>query len=267
MVYLYPPGDADCITAYLATNFTDNELKELKTAFEFGACSRFDPLLELKIIRAPEDYLGKSHQYIRARENDAGREDAFALIDDEAKERGGIWYIDQFAEEDQVENETAESTDVVFKILIQPVPFALAAVNYRIANMSVEEDLEAFGVEFPLKNDFHQPEVLDDRGMDFDDQQRSYSGRVTAEPGEFEESTDDQDRSGFMPRPDKVVKLKEEVARSIGVVSRWTWPSKPEPAEKDDGTKIKFPPGSVQLQQNYNPEFPWPEYEWPDGSL
>ena len=58
MVYLYPPGDADCITAYLATNFTDKELKELKTAFEFGACSRFDPLLELKIVRAPQDYLG-----------------------------------------------------------------------------------------------------------------------------------------------------------------------------------------------------------------
>ncbi|KAH7198356.1 uncharacterized protein B0J16DRAFT_330284 [Fusarium flagelliforme] len=267
MVYLAPPGEADRITAYLVTDFTDNELRELKISFEFGACSRFDPLLELKIIRAPEDYLGKSHQYIRARENDADREDAFALIDDEAKERGGIWYIDHFAEEDQVENETAESTDVVFKILIQPVPFALSAVNYRIANMSVEEDLEACGVEFPLKNDFYQPEVLDDRGMDFDEQQRSYSAQITAEPGEFEESTDDQDRDGFLPRPDKVVRLKEEVARSIGVVSSWTWSSKAEPSENDDGTRIEFPPGSVQLQQNYDPDFPWPEYKWPDGSL
>ncbi|KAL4727100.1 hypothetical protein ACLX1H_006001 [Fusarium chlamydosporum] len=237
MVFLPPPIPGDCLTAYLVTNLTDEELQALKSSFELGACSRFSPLLELKIVRAPEDYWGKSHQYIRAQENKAGRELAFALIDDEAKERGAIWYIDQFADEEQVENGEAESTEVVFKILIQTEAFALAVVNYIIANMSVGEDLENCGVEFPLTNDFHQPELDTCGGMDFVEQQKYQDAYVTAEPGEYEESTDEELLNNYSPRPTSVVRLKEDVARTIGLNSSWAIPNEAETIENDDGTK------------------------------
>ncbi|GKU09380.1 hypothetical protein FLAG1_12012 [Fusarium langsethiae] len=267
MVFLPPAFPGDRLTAYLVTDLTDDELKSIKSAFELGACSKFSPLLELKIVRAPEDYWEKPHQYIRAKENEAGRKEAFAVIDDEAKERGAIWYIEQFANEEEVEEGGAESTDVVFKILIQTEALALAQVNYAIANISVGEDLDNCGVDSPLTNDFHQPDLHDCGGFDWVDQQKYQDAWVTAEPGEYEESTDDELRNNYMPRPAKVARLKEDVAKSIGLISSWSIPSQAKTIEYDDGTKREFPPGSVILQQRYDPDFPWPEYQWPEGSL
>lgn len=267
MVYLPPSIPGDSLTAYLVTDLTNDELTIIKSAFELGACSKFSPLLELKIVRAPEDYWGKSHQYIRAQENEAGREEAFAVIDEEAKERGAIWYIDRFADEDEVEEGQAESTDVVFKILIQTEALALAQVNYAIANSSIAEDLDNCAVDLPLTNDFDQPDLHDCGGFDWVEQQKHQDTWVTAEPGEYEESTDDERRDNYMPRPGKVARLNEDVAQSIGLVSSWAIPSQAETIEFDDGTKKEFPPGSVVLQQRYDPDFAWPEYQWPEGSL
>ncbi|KAF4454413.1 hypothetical protein F53441_3039 [Fusarium austroafricanum] len=266
MVYV-PPASPDCLTAYLATTFTDDELKAFKSAFELGACSKFNPMLEIKIVHAPDDYLGKSHQYMRAKENEAGNEGPFLVIDDEAKERGAAWYVSTFASDEEVEDEEAESTDAVWKILIKTEALALAHVNYDIANMSIGEDLDNAGVELPLTNDFHQPELNDCGGIDFYEEQSRQDTWVTAEPGEFEESTDPENLNNFMPRPDKVARLKEEVARSVGIVPRWAIPSEAGPVENDDGTQIEFPEGSVVLQQAYNPDHPWPEASWPEGSL
>ena len=70
-----------------------------------------------------------------------------------------------------------------------------------------------------------------------------------------------------MPRPEKGARLSESVAQAVGLVSSWTSPSEARPVELPDGTKKTLPDGSVVLQQIYNPEHPWPEYTWPDGSL
>jgi hypothetical protein len=267
MVYVPPRGDEDCLTAYVITHLSDNELKTFKSAFELGACSRFSPILELKIVRAPEAYWGKPHQYILSQENEAGREGPFGLIDDEAKEKGAIWYIDRFFDEDEVADGEAESTDVVMKILIKTEAFALAHVNYVIANSSIPEDLDICNVETPIRNDFDQPELDDCGGLDFEDQQWHQAAWPTAEPGEFEESTDEKLRDNFMPRPAKVARLKEDVAQAVGLVSDWTIPGDAEPIDLGGGKKKEFPPGSVILQQNFNPGFAWPEYKWPEGSL
>ncbi|KAM0426839.1 hypothetical protein ACHAQK_012275 [Fusarium lateritium] len=267
MVYVPPSGNEDCLTAYLVTELTDNELKAFKSAFELGACSRFSPILQLKILRAPEDYWGQPHQYIRSQEDEAGREGPFGLIDDEAKARSSMWYIDRFFDEDEVEDGEAESTDVVLKILIKTEAFALAHVNYDIANSSITEDLDNCSVEMPITNDFNQPELFDCGGIDFEDQQWHQDTWATAEPGEFEESTDPKLRDNFMPRPEKVARLKEDIAQGVGLVSRWTIPSDARPIDLGGGKKKEFPPGSVILQQRYNPEFTWPEYIWPEGSL
>ncbi|PCD26862.1 hypothetical protein AU210_013282 [Fusarium oxysporum f. sp. radicis-cucumerinum] len=258
MVYLSPSQHGDCLKCYLATPFTDEELEAFKAAFELGACSKFAPLMQLKILHAPEDYLGKSHQYIRAKETEAGNKDPFIVVDDEAKSRGAVWYIDQFAEEDQVEDGEAESTDVVFKILTQTEALAVSHINYAIANSSIGEDLDNCAVDLPLTNDFHQPELNDCGGLDFEQQQWEQDAWVIAEPGEFEESTNPELLNNFSPPPEKVARLKDDVAESIGLVSSWTIPSNAEPIDLEDGTKKEFPEGSVVLQQKYNPEFPWP---------
>ncbi|KAF4341853.1 hypothetical protein FBEOM_4169 [Fusarium beomiforme] len=261
MVYLPTLHHGDCLKCYLVTSFTDDELKAFKSAFGLGACSRFSPLMELKLVDTPEDYIGKSHQYMRAKENEAGNNDPFVVVDDEAKSRGAVWYIEQFAEEDHVEDGEAESTDVVFKILIQTEALAMAHINSAIANSSISEDLLNCSVDLPLTNDFHQPDLHDCGGFDWEEEQWHQDAYVTAEPGEFEESTDPELLNNFVPRPDKVARLKEDVAKAVGLISSWMIPGKAEPFDLEDGTRIEFPEGSVVLQQRYNPEHPWPEVQ------
>ncbi|KAM0241441.1 hypothetical protein ACHAP5_007638 [Fusarium lateritium] len=267
MVHVPPSGNESYLKVYLVTYITDNELKAFKSAFELGACSRFSPILQLKIVRAPEHYWRQPHQYIRCQEDDAGREGPFGLLDDEAKDRGGMWYIDRFFGEDEVTDGVAESTVVVKKILIKTEAFALAHVNYDIANSSITEDLGNCSAEVPITNDFNQPDLFDCGGIDFEDQQWHQDTWATAEPGEFEESTEEKLRDDFMPSPGRVARLKEDIAQAVGLLSRWTIPSDARPIDLGDGKKKEFPQGSVILQQRYDPEFAWPEYKWPEGSL
>lgn len=267
MVFIPPPPEPDCYTAYLFANLTDAQLKDFKAAFELGACSSFSPMMELKIVRPPADYVGKSHQYIRAKEYKAGNEDPFVIIDNNFLQRGAVWYIDKPADDDQVEDGEAVSTDVIFKILVKTEALALTWANYDIANMGIGEDLENCGVEMPLRNDFEQPEVSDCGGLDMREELWSHDVWVTAEPGEYDESTDKNLRDNFSPRPDKVARLKESVAKSAGLVNDWTFIDDARDVELPDGTTKKLPKGSIVLQLKYNPEFPRPAYKWPKGSL
>ncbi|KAI4709237.1 hypothetical protein J4E89_005985 [Alternaria sp. Ai002NY15] len=267
MVFISPPFDVTCLTAYLLAPLNDNELAKVKTEFELGACSRFQPLLELKITKPPNDYIGKSHQYMRAKENEAGRESPFVVIDEDAVKRGAVWYVDAFADDEMVEEGQAESTQVVVKLLVKTECLALTYINYEIANIDIDEDLDNAEVERPLKNDFFQPLVSDCGGMDMREQQRDQDVEVTAEPGEFEETREKALLENFSPQPDKLGKLKDEVARAAGLLAAWTFVDEAQPVDMPDGSQKTFPAGSVVLQQKYDPDFPWPEYKWPEGSL
>jgi hypothetical protein len=267
MVFIEPHSDVTCLTAYLVAPLTDNELAKVKTEFELGACSRFNPLLELKIVRPTGYYLSKSHQYIRTQEDEAGRENPFIIIDDDAVKRHAVWYVDAFADAESVENGEAESTEVVMKILVKTECLALTQINYEIANIDIDEDLDNCGVDRPLKNDFWQPEVSDCGGMDMEDQQRYQDVEVTAEPGEFEETRDNVLLENFSPQPEKLGKLKYEVARTAGLLAPWTFIGKAGTVGMPDGSQKTFPVGSIVLQQRYDPDFPWADYKWPEGSL
>ena len=261
----------DTLTAYLAVDFTDEELAEFKREFAAGACLPFSPLIHLKIVHAPEDYIGKGFEYIRQKEDDAGRkEEPFCLINKEAKKRGGIWYIGDFFCEDAVEEEVAASTRVVERILCTPRALAIAAVNYDIANMSVEEDLVNCEMEQPMTNESHQPLVLgDEESADeyVGDIAEDRDVEVTAEPGEFETSDDAELCSNMMPRPDMVARLKPDVAREHGLRSDWTWMQDADPVWLEDGTEKTFPNGSVVIHCRFDPDYPWGEAKWPKGSL
>ncbi|KAF5692791.1 hypothetical protein FDENT_2666 [Fusarium denticulatum] len=107
MVYLPPNQHGNCFKCYLTTPFTDDELKAFKSRFERGAHYKSAPLMQIRIMHAPDDYLGKSHQYMRAKETEAGNTDPIIVVDEEAKSRRAVWYIDQFATEDQVNDRAA----------------------------------------------------------------------------------------------------------------------------------------------------------------
>ncbi|KAI4645955.1 hypothetical protein J4E93_005534 [Alternaria ventricosa] len=267
MVFISPPFDVTSLTAYLVATLNDNELAKVKTEFEHGACSRFQPSLELKIIRPPDDYIGKSHQYMRAKENEAGRESPFVVIDEDAVKRSAVWYVYAFADDEMVEEGQAESTQVVVKLLVKTECLALTYINYEIANIDIDEDLDNAEVERPLKNDFFQPLVSDCGGMDMREQQRDQDVEVTAEPDEFEETREKALLANFSPQPDKLGKLKDEVARAAGLLAAWTFVDEAQPVDMPDGSQKTFPAGSVVLQQKYDPDFPWPGYKWPEGSL
>ncbi|KAI1769822.1 hypothetical protein F4818DRAFT_446805 [Hypoxylon cercidicola] len=103
------------------------------------------------------------------------------------------------------------------------------------------------GVEFPVRKNFEQPRTLDAGGMDLESDQRSHTA---VEPGQFEESTEEDLRKRFWCGSERV---------TIPFVTRTR--------DMPDGTKKVFPEGSVVLELPLNPDFPWPPYRWPEESL
>ncbi|KAI1377906.1 hypothetical protein F4677DRAFT_413883 [Hypoxylon crocopeplum] len=263
----FPTINIPQLNAYLLKDLSDDELKAFKKKFEIGTCAPFSTKLELIIQKAPEDYLNRPHSYIRIRENEAGRKGPFILVDEQVIKQGAVWYVDRFAHQEEVDEGIAESTAVLWQILLKTECVAITWVNYDIANMSIQEDLSNCGVEWPAPENFGQPQVWDICGMDMEAERYGQDAWITAEPGEFEESAADELRQRYLPRPGKVARLREGLAEEVGLVNRWAIPSGARPRKLPDGTMKEFPEGSVVLQLRYNPDFPWPPYKWPEGSL
>ncbi|KAI0009624.1 hypothetical protein F4779DRAFT_581379 [Xylariaceae sp. FL0662B] len=267
MVFIPPNVNIPRLNAYLLKSLSDDELNAFKSAFELGTCAPFNPLLELVIQKPPEDYLNQSHSYIRTKENEAGRTDPFVLIDERVVLDGAVWYVDCFADDQEVDDGEAKSTSVLWQILLKTECLPITWVNYDIANMSIQEDLDNCGVEFPVGENFVQPEIWDSGGLDMDEQRHCQDTWITAGPDEIEESTDEDLLKDYLPRPEKVARLREGLADDVGLINRWTIPSPARPRKLPDGSTKEFPEGSVVLQLQYNPDFPWPAYKWPKGSL
>ncbi|KAI1162526.1 hypothetical protein F5B18DRAFT_623303 [Nemania serpens] len=255
------------LNAYLVVELDSDELQSLKRAFEFGTCAPFNPRLELVIKKAPQDYIDKPFGYIRFKENEAGRTKPFVLIDTRLQEQGAVWYVANFASDEDVKDKMAESTSVVWKIPLKTECLPITFVNYDIANKDIREDLGNLGVNFPVKEDYEVEVDCDCGGLDIGRERKSQQVWATAYPDEYEESTDEDLRRNYMPRPKKVARLKEGIADKAGVINRWTIPTEARARKMKDGSMKEFPKGSVVLQLTYNTDFNWPEYKWPEGSL
>lgn len=224
-------------------------------------------MLSLKIIPAPPDYINASYAYMRSRENAAGREEhGFVVIDAEAAEQDAVWYVSHFADPFDVEVGEAASTDVVMKILIKTSCLALAWVNYEVGNGSVSEDLGHAGVAKPLVNDFVQESAWDCGSVNTGCHRWHQAVRVVAGPGEFETTDAWEVVRGFIPRVEVVGRVTEEAGREVGVLPRWMVVGDVAGVRREDGEE-GFVEGSVALVQVFDPEFAWPEYKWPEGSL
>ncbi|TEA16098.1 hypothetical protein C8034_v000672 [Colletotrichum sidae] len=266
MVQVARPTDAPRVNAYITTSLPRGVLSKLKESFELGARSRFNPLVELVIKNEPA-YHGKSHPDIRRAEDAAGRADGFFIIDDRAASDDAIWYVDVFTDDLRVGTGEADSTGILLKILIRTDCVALTWVNYYVANMDIVADLNHCGVHLPLTKYFHQERVSNCGGLNVKAAARHQPLWLTAEPGEFDESTDPDLLKTFVPRPEKAARLCDSLAREHGVIPQWTVPFAANPMTLPDGTEKTFPRGTVRLQQVWDPDFPWPEYKWPEGSL
>ncbi|EHK19713.1 uncharacterized protein TRIVIDRAFT_181465 [Trichoderma virens Gv29-8] len=266
MVFLVPHDDLPTLTCYLLANISSDELQAFKSAFELGNRARFDPILHVKIVRPPEDYIGKSHEYIRRKEDEAGREGKFLILDDRAVENNAVWYISYFADQEYVNWKQAESTDVLWKILIRTDKLASVYANYSIGNMSLEENLGNCGVRYPVKPGFEQPKVLDYETDMQKDQYRSPAW-IRAEPGEYEFNKGGEELGDYIAPPNSYARLKDGVAETVGVINDWVNYYESGPFPMSDGTEKQFPEGTMVLQLKWDPDFAWPAYKWPEGSL
>ncbi|KAL7946970.1 hypothetical protein V8C42DRAFT_319303 [Trichoderma barbatum] len=266
MVFLVPHDNLPVLTCYLLADISSDDLQAFKSAFELGNCARFDPALHIKIVRPPEDYIGKSHEYIRKKEDEAGREGKFLILDDKAVQNNAVWYISYFADAEYVEWKQAESTDVLWKMLIRTDNLASIYVNYSIGNMSLQENLGNCGVEYPVKVGFEQPNVFDFK-TDMHKDQYCRAVWIRAEPDEYEINKGGEELGDYIAPPGAYARLKDGVAERAGLLNYWTDYQPTGPFPMSDGTKKEFPEGTMILQLKWNPDFPWPPYRWPEGSL
>ncbi|TRX90385.1 hypothetical protein FHL15_008750 [Xylaria flabelliformis] len=288
MVFVIPPNPkVPRLRAYLLPSFPLSELPAFKQAFEFGTCAPFNPMLELVIAHAPADWAGQSFEYMRRKEDEAGREAPFVVVDERGAggRDGAVWYVEHFATEDEVEDGEAASTSVVWRIPVKTDCLALMWVNYDIANMSLQEDLCNLGVELPVDANYEVLEVDNCGGLDMESERKTKRAVVVAEPGEFVERTDEAPTNTHRPVPPRRVgRLKDArsmawdlkvsanvcyagLAETVGLVNEWSTLTNLRSWKKPDGTKRQFPEGSIELWLKYDPDFDWPEYKWPEGSL
>lgn len=117
------------LTAFVTTDLTSDQLDAVQEAFGRGACSQSPvPTIEL-FIEDRAEYHGLTHADIRRA---VTGEEPFLVIDEQTPEDGGIWYIEGFASEDEVEDGEAENTNVVWKIRlkIEDVPIMYAVIPH-----------------------------------------------------------------------------------------------------------------------------------------
>ncbi|KAI8635558.1 hypothetical protein F5Y19DRAFT_482736 [Xylariaceae sp. FL1651] len=246
------------LNAYILPSFPESELLSLKRALE---CDN-DLGIELLIQRAPAEYADKTPEYIRARENEAGRFESFILIDSRAAGclSGFVWYVQFFATEEDVAKGLAELTQVVWRI---PFPTSMlpgAMVQYETANMSLIEDLELWvkKADFPVGVNYNVvfPEIdrrCAEPAISLEEHRRKGPVEVVAYPGEFEESTDEELCKSFPGVPARIARLKKGIAEGAGLQNAWATPI-PVREIKIARSHVKFPEGCVKLHLKFDPD-------------
>jgi hypothetical protein len=224
-------------------------------------------MLHLRIMQAPEDYLNAPHAHIRIQETEAGNTDPFVVIDDNMVEKNAVWYIGDFADENDVDFGFAESEDVLMRALVRTEHLAISHVCWQEGNPSMGEELEALDPDLvPLRADTVQSEPVgaDDEG---DELWSTDEIEVIAEAGEYETTTDYEIRSDMSPMPREAVRLLPSVAQHRNLISEWTSGSDVSRFATSDGCGESLRTGSIRMSAKYDPDISRVHYQWPEGSL
>ncbi|EED13757.1 conserved hypothetical protein [Talaromyces stipitatus ATCC 10500] len=264
-------AETTLLNAYILTPISSTALNKLKSRFEHGAALHYNPQVEFNIQHAPDEYIGKTHSYIRAMENEANRDYPFLLIDEWATTDCAVWYIDSFAAEYELDDDgtgfAAPSTDVLHEILVKASMVAWMHNDVEISSGPSEQLIHSVYKNYrtPVNN---WPEIAgceEELRAEEDEKMcilfHARAGRCVAEPGDYEECTDDEIVHNAVAR------LKPEVAESNGMISDWKWFHTAKEFDLGDGTVKQFPQGSIWLDVVFDTKFDWPEYKWPKGSL
>lgn len=108
--YLASPTARDRLHALLIADLTPTQLDALQEAFGRGACSLSpEPTHELW-IEPKKDWATFSHAEMRYSLSD---QQPFLVIDDYSPVDGGVWYIDRFAQQHEVDSGEVENTNVL----------------------------------------------------------------------------------------------------------------------------------------------------------
>lgn len=269
MVFIPQIENAPVLEAFLLTDLSVEQLDKIHAHFERGSGAKFHrPFVNL-FISSDAGYHGKSPAFIRRDRDNRNKEGPFLLIDSQTPETESVLYVDTFASQDQVEDGEAASTEVLWTIRTKTMHIPLMWANLDCGNMDIVEALDGLGVEFPIEQNYEQREIYE-TGVNVDEETSEISSTlVVAWPDEIEESRKEEDRRKFgMDAPEKVVRLKEDVARKYGLVSEWWVPVPAKPERDANGTVVReYPEECVELQVNFDPEFQWPPYPKLEGSL
>lgn len=267
---------APILLAYILTPISPQALTNLKSRLADGAALRYNPQVEFIIQQAPADYIGKSHSYIRTKENEAGREHPFLLIDERATTDCAVWYVGDFAHEWELEDDgtgfAAPSTDALHEVLVKASMVAWMHVDVEISPGPSEQLTHSVFKNYRT-TDNPWPEIAGaeeeaeaEANMEMSVLFFNRRGRCVAEPGDYEQRTEEKINMMGLPVSEVVARLKPEVATKHGVISEWTWFRSVSEYKCDNGTVVTFPEGSIWLNVVFDPEFDWPEYTWPEGS-
>jgi hypothetical protein len=256
-------AEKEVITGILVADLTPSQLDFVQEKFGIGAnmCSPIPS--EQLFIHDKRSWSSHSHaDMLRAMPDLVG----LIVIDSRAAEDGSAWYLDSFADSEEVADGNAENTNTLFKLRMKLEDVVISYTNYKIANTSIREDMDQVDIPYPTPESFDQEEAFS-TGFNYVDERYMNPTWVTATPDELETSTDPDNLDNFSPRPNIVYRLKPDVAKKAGLKAHWTFGADAVDQELPDGTLLRFPDGSRVLQCEYDPEAAVPRYERPEGSL
>jgi hypothetical protein len=273
MVHVIPSAsdEADTLKALLVTELTASQLDVFKRAFENGAKVHLRPMMHLKITLAPDNYTNATLARMRSMEDQAENTNPFVVIDRNVVEQGAVWYVTDFADENDIENGFAESQDVLMRALVRTERLAISHICWQQGNPPLGEELEALdSALLPLRVNSEQSEPvgMDDENDGEDDEMWATDEvEVIAEAGEYETTTDYKIRSNLSPIPKEAVRLILSVAKREKLISDWTSLDSSSGASTPSSDGEEIPAGCVRFSAKYDPDVPRLQYQWPKGSL
>ncbi|KAF2235890.1 hypothetical protein EV356DRAFT_499112 [Viridothelium virens] len=252
--------------AYLVCEVSQSTLGKVQEDWRLGAIDRpndpryHPPHNRLNIIDR-KDLYGLSPQAIRTRleeEAEEGEEDddeggvkPFIIIDEETDKTRSVWYIDRWLDEEELEDAKRDGDEkVLWRLRSATWELPLSIVNYEIANMDIQEDLEnsspgVFEGEDHLYDQHapQQPQII--QGEDYFRREEPDAATVIAESGEWEETRNPDDMN-VVPKPKRMVRLKADLAREHGLQYHWDW------AYDDDEQEDDVPKGGCKFKAKWD---------------
>jgi hypothetical protein len=180
-------------------------------------------MMYLQITLAPDNYTNATLAHMRIMEDQAGNTNLFVVIDKNVGEQGAIWYVADFADENDVENGFAEGQDVLMRALVRRERVEITYICWQQGNPPMGEELEALDSDLlPLRVNSEQSEPVgvNDDDVEEDNEKWATDGvEVIAEAGEFETTTGYRICSNLSPTPKEAVRLIPSVAKREKLVS------------------------------------------------